>query len=153
MKMEGPLEKEMNKSVVIKRDMGKYDDIINLEHHVSKNHKPMSIYDRSAQFAPFAALVGYDESINEAGRVVDKKIELGADKIDEISQTLSLLMSRKDEINSISITYFQKDKTKNGGKYLSIVSQVKKIDTNSKIIVLENNTKISFCDIIDIALI
>lgn len=153
MKMEGPLEKEMNKSVVIKRDMGKYDDIINLERHVSKNHKPMSIYDRSAQFAPFAALVGYDESINEAGRVVDKKIELGADKIDEISQTLSLLMSRKDEINSISITYFQKDKTKNGGKYLSIVSQVKKIDTNSKIIVLENNTKINFYDIIDIALI
>ena len=68
MRKEGPLEKETIKSVVIKPNMGKYDDIINLEHHVSKNHKQMSLYDRSAQFAPFAALVGYDESINEAGR-------------------------------------------------------------------------------------
>ena len=56
--------------------MGKYDDIINLPRPVSKNHKQMSIYDRSAQFAPFAALVGYDESISEASRTVDDKLEI-----------------------------------------------------------------------------
>ena len=38
--------------------MGKYDDIIDLPHHVSKVHPQMSIWDRSAQFAPFAALTG-----------------------------------------------------------------------------------------------
>ena len=67
--------------------MGKYDDIINLPRPVSKNHKQMSIYDRSAQFAPFAALVGYDESISEASRTVDDKIELTSDKIEEISES------------------------------------------------------------------
>ena len=43
----------------------KYDDIINLPHHISKKHKQMSLHDRAAQFAPFAALVGYDEEVKK----------------------------------------------------------------------------------------
>ena len=49
----------------------KYDDIINLEHHVSKKHKQMSLENRSAQFAPFAALVGYDNAVKETARITD----------------------------------------------------------------------------------
>ena len=153
MKKEGPLENAISKSVVIKRDMGKYDDIINLEHHVSKNHKPMSIYDRSAQFAPFAALVGYDESIKEAGRVVDSKISLGNDKIEEISRNLALLYQNSNKMNEINITYFQKDKTKKGGEYVTISSTVKKIDPNEKVIVLNKKIKISFQDIVELTII
>ena len=44
---------------------GKYDDIINMPHHVSKKHKQMSLEARSAQFAPFAALTGYGEAVNK----------------------------------------------------------------------------------------
>ena len=48
--------------------MEKYDDIINLPHHVSKKHPQMSLHDRAAQFAPFAALTGYDEEVKEVSQ-------------------------------------------------------------------------------------
>ena len=49
-----------------------YSDIINLPHHVSKNHPQMSREARAAQFAPFAALTGYDDVIEDRGRVFDR---------------------------------------------------------------------------------
>lgn len=48
--------------------MEEYEDIINLPHHVSKRHPQMTMWNRAAQFAPFAALVGYDETIKESAR-------------------------------------------------------------------------------------
>ena len=152
MRKEGPLEKETIKSVVIKPNMGKYDDIINLEHHVSKNHKQMSIYDRSAQFAPFAALVGYDESINEAGRFVEQKSELSSDKIIEISNILNYIQQNISSKIDVNIIYFKKDKTKDGGKYLSISGVVSNINASTKSITIDNKNKINFDDIIDISL-
>ena len=56
--------------------MNKYDDIINLPHHVSKEHPQMSMYMRAAQFAPFAALTGHDSAIKETARKQQKKVEL-----------------------------------------------------------------------------
>ena len=53
----------------------KYGDILNLPHHVSETHPPMSIADRAAQFAPFAALTGYKEAIEETKRMAEEKIE------------------------------------------------------------------------------
>ena len=50
-----------------------YDDIINLPHHVSKKHPQMSMYARAAQFAPFAALTGYDDIIEEAARKINEE--------------------------------------------------------------------------------
>ena len=58
-----------------------YEDIINLKRPKSK-HKNMSLYDRSAQFSPFAALTGYEDSIIESGRIVNKKIELTSEKLE-----------------------------------------------------------------------
>jgi hypothetical protein len=53
--------------------MGEYDDIINMPHHVSKKHKPLSMEQRAAQFAPFAALTGYGDAINETARISEEK--------------------------------------------------------------------------------
>ena len=53
-----------------------YSDIINLPHHVSKNHPQMSREARAAQFAPFAALTGYDDVIHETARLTDRQVEL-----------------------------------------------------------------------------
>ena len=61
----------------------KYNDIINMPHHVSKTHPQMSLEARSAQFAPFAALTGYGDVINETGRLTNKKIEID-DELKEI---------------------------------------------------------------------
>ena len=45
-----------------------YEDIINLPRHVSERHLPMPLHDRATQFAPFAALTGYEAAIEEATR-------------------------------------------------------------------------------------
>ena len=132
--------------------MDKYDDILYLNHPTSKNHTPMSIYDRSAQFAPFAALVGYDESIDEASRITDAQIELSEDKINEIGHSLLIISQNIQNNVKVSITYFKKDKSKNGGKYISSICNVKKIDVDKKIIVLETE-KVSFDCILDISII
>ena len=55
--------------------MTKYDDIINLPHHVSKEHPQMSMYMRAAQFAPFAALTGHNSAIKETARKQKEKVE------------------------------------------------------------------------------
>ena len=55
--------------------MGEYDDIINLPHHVSKKHPQMSMWKRAAQFAPFAALTGYEEAVKEAERKNEESYE------------------------------------------------------------------------------
>lgn len=131
--------------------MDKYDDIINLDHPISKNHRPMSIYDRSAQFAPFAALTGYDESIEEASRIVDNKITLGIDKTNEINEKLTFLASQLINKPQISITYFKKDRLKEGGKYISITGIINKIDTTNRKILINKTEKIDLDDIIDIS--
>ena len=56
-------------------NMGNYDDIINLPHHVSKRHPQMSMWNRAAQFAPFAALTGYEESIHESAKEYESMYE------------------------------------------------------------------------------
>ena len=56
--------------------MNNYEDIINLPHHISKKHPQMSIWSRSAQFAPFAALTGYDDAVKETARLTDKRLEI-----------------------------------------------------------------------------
>lgn len=59
--------------------MPNYDDIINMPHHVSKKRKPMSLKNRSAQFAPFSALKGYQEKINEINDIIN----INDDKLDK----------------------------------------------------------------------
>ena len=52
-----------------------YEDIIDLPHHVSKRHKPMSMLNRAAQFAPFAALTGYEDAIIDTVRAAEEMME------------------------------------------------------------------------------
>ena len=125
----------------------KYSDIINLPHHQSENHKRMDKINRAAQFAPFAALTGYAEAINEAGRIVDKKIILSNEEKEKISNILSYLNLHIKEDIIITIVYFIKDNLKEGGSYNTITSSLKKIDEFNKIIELKNKTKIKINDI------
>ncbi len=129
--------------------MGKYDDIIYLNHPTSKNHERMPIYDRSAQFAPFAALVGYEETIKNKQIKLDQRVELGSDKTEEISKVLSYLLVHLNEHPNATITYFKKDKIKDGGEYISLYGNVTKFDINSKTMTI-NKRIIKITDIIDI---
>lgn len=130
--------------------MKNYDDIINLPHHVSKNHPQMSRYNRAAQFAPFAALTGYEESINEAGRYVTNKIELDDSNKEEIDFKLNILNNLINQRNQVTFIFFLKDKLKDGGCYKTIKGILKKYDEINKLIILEDKTKIYLDDIFSI---
>lgn len=129
--------------------MNNYEDIINLKHHVSIKHPQMSIMSRAAQFAPFAALTGYDESVKESARRTSKKIELDNDYKTILNKKLEyiILMNYK---NKVSFVYFQKDLKKEGGKYIEKEGVIKKIDNIEGYIILEDKTKIKIDDIIEI---
>lgn len=133
--------------------MGKYDDIINLPHFVSKKHPQMSIRDRAAQFSPFAALTGYDAEIKEATRLTDKRIELDEDVLDKLNERLYILWKVLDDGSvdpEVRITYFEKDLRKDGGRYITLSGRVKKIHEYRNVVIFEDGTEIPVHDIIDI---
>jgi len=131
---------------------GKYDDIINLPHHVSATRPPMAIIDRAAQFSPFAALTGHDAAIIETGRLTGEKAELSDDTKEHLSEQLNLLQSRIDEMPVAYITYFVPDTKKSGGEYVTTTGSIKKIDNIDGIVVMQDKTKIPIDDISEIEL-
>ena len=107
--------------------MDKYKDIINIKHFEPK-HERMSLYARSAQFAPFAALTGYEEQVAETGRITDEKREIEEGLIEIINQELIKIKEIIKLNPKVKITYFVPDKRKTGGKYITKEESVKKID-------------------------
>lgn len=127
-----------------------YDDIINLPHHTSASRPHMSAHDRAAQFSPFAALTGYDAAITEAGRLTDKKVELDEYRKADLNERLCKIQDRMDEQPEVSITYFQPDKKKSGGAYITVTGRVKKIDAYERTMIMQDDTKIPIDDIFEI---
>lgn len=129
---------------------GKYDKIMGLPHHVSKTRPQMPMSDRAAQFAPFAALTGYDAAIKETGRLTDERIELDVEALSALDMKYQLLMEALDEAPEVTITYFQPDERKAGGKYVSAVGAVKKIDDFERRITMRDGTRILTDDVLSI---
>lgn len=132
------------------KNSGKYDDIINLPHHVSKKHPRMSLEARSAQFAPFAALTGYDEVITETARLTNQRIEINEELKEVLDEKLQIIKKNIHTKPNITVTYFVPDSKKDGGKYLTVTGKVVKIDDYKQKIVLEKNIEISISEIIEI---
>lgn len=135
----------------MKRQLQDYKDIINMPRHVSDRHPQMSIHDRAAQFAPFAALTGHGEAINETARTVDSKIVLGEDAIQEVSEKLNYIQNNIKDRQTVIITYFVPDSRKNyGGRYVTTQVIIKRIDDISQSVVCTDGTVIQFKDIVEI---
>ena len=130
--------------------MSKYNEIIYLPHHVSKTRPQMPMSDRAAQFAPFAALTGYDAAIKETGRLTVERIELDVEALSALDMKYQLLMEALDEAPEVTITYFQPDERKAGGKYVSAVGAVKKIDDFERRITMQDGAKIPMDDVLSI---
>ena len=128
----------------------KYNEIMGLPHHVSKTRPQMPMSDRAAQFAPFAALTGYDAAIKEPGRLTDERIELDVEALSALDMKYQLLMEALDEAPEVTITYFQPDERKAGGKYVSAVGAVKKIDDFERRITMRDGTRIPMDDVLSI---
>ena len=130
--------------------MSNYDDIINLPHHVSTKRKQMSIEARSAQFAPFAALTGYDEKVKETSRLTEKKHILDEDQKEILNNKLMYIQENIDTKPEITFTYFVKDNKKSGGKHEEKTGIVRKINMAEEYIQFTDRTKIKINDIISI---
>ncbi len=127
--------------------MGKYDDIIDLPHHVSSTRPQMSMHDRAAQFSPFAALVGYGDCVSEAARLTDEKAELTEDKINVLNEKIQFLRENCDEHSPISVKYFVADKKKSGGAYHTVTGTLRRIDDYNRTLILTGGTQIPLDDI------
>ena len=132
------------------QDEHRYDDIINLPHHQSTVRAHMSLHDRAAQFAPFAALSGHEEAIEETARVTDDKITLDESVVAKINEKLNEIAEHLVEKWDVSITYFKPDQLKKGGAYLTDVGTVKKLDVNEKLVIMDSGMKIPMEQIIGI---
>ena len=129
--------------------MENYDDIINLKRPVSK-HPKMSLYQRSAQFAPFAALTGYEGQVKETARLTDRRIELDEEMKLILDLKIQVIKEMLSDNPEVEITYFIPDTKKDGGKYETIINNVKKIDSYNEHIIMQNNLKIEIKEIINI---
>jgi len=132
------------------KDKHRYDDIMNLPHHQSIERAHMSLHDRAAQFAPFAALSGHEEAIEETARLTDEKIILDESAIEKINEKLYEISMHLSEKRNVSVTYFKPDALKQGGAYLTDVGSIKKIDNNEKHVLMDSGMKIKLEQIVGI---
>lgn len=128
----------------------KYEDIINLPHHISSKHPQMSLEERSAQFAPFAALTGYEDCVEETARLTDERIDISEDIKEILNEKIRKIIKIIDKNPKIKLTYFIPDNKKNGGKYMTIEGKIKKIDEINQELIFINGKKIKINDVIDI---
>ena len=132
--------------------MSKYDDMINLPHHVSTTRHHMSMQERAAQFQPFRALNGYEAALGETARLTEDRIELTEDEKTLLDAKLQKLADHISSRPLVTITFFQPDKKKTGGAYVTTTGQLKKIDDFEGTLVLLGGERIVIEDILDIHL-
>lgn len=118
------------------KDVHRYDNIINLPHHVSAVHPQMSMHDRAAQFSPFSALTGLDDVLDETARITDDMREIGEDRAAELDEKMRILRENTAERPQITIEYFVPDENKSGGAYRTVTGNFRRFDDYSRSIVL-----------------
>lgn len=128
-----------------------FSDIINLPHHQSRRHPQMSMKERAAQFAPFAALTGYGSAISEVARLTEEQVPLGDDDNDRLNRLVTHIADRISEQPSVTIVYFKPDSRKQGGSYETITGRLKRIDDYEQQLVMLDGTAIPFENIMDIS--
>ena len=124
-----------------------YEDIIDLPRPVSKKHPQPSMMDRAARFAPFAAITNYEEMVLEEARVTENRVLLDENELTLLNEKLNIIQEFLEKSPEITVTYFEPDKRKSGGAYISITGIVKRIDQYERNLVMCDNKKIRIDDI------
>ena len=132
---------------------GQYDDIIRLPHPDSPKHPRMSLYDRAAQFSPFAALTGHSAAIAETGRLTDRRVELDEYEMTRVDAELQHLQELLPGRPTASITHFVPDERKNGGSYQTVTGEVKRIDAVNGVIQMADRQCIPIADVFRIEIV
>ena len=129
---------------------GPYDDIINLPHPTSAKLPRMPLSDRAAQFAPFAALSGHSAALAETARLTDQRMELDEDARAALDLKQQLLLERIKERPEITVTWFQPDAKKDGGRYIVSTGRLKRIHEADQVLVLADGLRIPIGDIVEL---
>lgn len=119
-----------------------YEDIVDLPPHISKRYPQPTMMDRATRFAPFAAITGYEEMVLEEARVTEERIELEECALALLNEKLNMIQEFLDEEPEVTITYFEPDKKKDGGAYISVTGTVKRIDEYERLVIMNDGTKI-----------
>lgn len=130
-----------------------YDDIIDLPRPISKKHPQMPVRDRAAQFAPFAALTGHKEAISETERLTDRKKILDENRNMLNNERLQEILLHIKEQPKIRVTYFKSDERKEGGAYLTLIMNLKRIDDYNRRLIFSDQSWIPLDDIYEIELL
>lgn len=130
-------------------DPKRYDDIIDLPHHVSLSRPHMERSDRAAQFSPFAALTGYESAVKETARLTEQRVELDENEREALDKKQAVLAARLGEQPEITVTYFVADERKEGGSYVTARGRVKKIQSYEGMLIFEDGERILVEDIVD----
>lgn len=124
-------------------DEHRYEDIIDLPHHVSRKHPQMPLLDRAAQFAPFAALTGHEAAIKETARLTEEEAELDENSKELLDVRLQYLQEHLSEHPEVTVTYFAPDEKKSGGAYVTVTGRVKKVDGYVRELVFEDGKRVA----------
>ncbi len=120
----------------------RYDDIIDLPRPVSGMRARMPVSDRAAQFAAFAALTGHDEAIGETARLTDAFIVLDEEEKVILDRKIRMLQDRADQHPLVTVIYFCEDKRKEGGAYIQITGNVRKVDERQRLLIFTDGTAV-----------
>ena len=129
---------------------GKYEDLLHRPHPISARHPRMSAENRAAQFAPFAALTGYEAEIRETARLTDSKIQLSEDDRQLLDRKQQILREHLPERPAVTLIYFEPDDRKEGGQYNTVCGQVRKVDEIARTMTLTDGTELFLDDIFTI---
>ena len=123
-------------------DLHDYSDIIDLPHKISPNRRRMTNVERGAQFSPFAALTGYEDAIRETGRLTDSRIELDEGGKELVNEQIKLVLEHACESPCVTVTWFQPDQWKEGGAYITLTGNVRRVDEYRRRIELSDGHEI-----------
>ena len=133
--------------------MGMYDDIINVDYKTAVQQEHMTLHDRAAQFAPFAALTGFDVIINEQARYTDARPVLCDDDAAELDRSFGELLECLYEQPLVTLTYFVKDKYKEGGTLFDKTGTVRLVDTVNREFIFYDKQSVPIDDVVAIAIL
>ena len=120
-----------------------YRELLHLPHHRSQTHAPMPRRDRAAQFAPFAALTGFDAQLHETERQTQAQAEPNEDALQELDQSLHTLFACVHTQPAVQVRWFVPDAKKSGGAYKAAAGRVLQLDRNRSLLVLDSGPVIA----------
>ncbi|MCQ2221276.1 MAG: hypothetical protein MJZ12_07755, partial [Prevotella sp.] len=126
-----------------------YSDIIHLPYQ-GRKEGGLSMYQRAAQFAPFAALTGHGAAILETARLTDSKIELDDENAEKLNKRFAILREHLKELPEVTVTFFLPDKRKAGGSYATYSGNLRVIDEYEQLLIMKDGKKIPLPSILDI---